>query len=105
MTPETQSQIQQDIRMFRGVATLLAIIIVLSTIFFHMIEGWKWLDSFYFSVVTVATVGYGDFAPKTDPGKIGAIVVVVLGIGAFATFASLLLKRQGQIREKRRHKD
>lgn len=41
-----------------------------STAFYHFAEGWTWLDSIYFSIVTLATVGYGDLAPKTTGGKI-----------------------------------
>ncbi len=82
------------VKAFRVVAILLVILLSLSTLFFHKVEGWKWLDSIYYSVVTIATVGYGDFTPQTDLGKIGAMVLIVIGIGLFATFANLLLKRR-----------
>ena len=41
------------------------------------------LDSAYFSVVTIATVGYGDFAPKTALGKAFTIAYIFAGIGVF----------------------
>ena len=56
------------------------------TIVFHFAEGWKWLDSFYFSVITLATVGYGDFTPHTDVGKIFVIFYIISGIGIFLAF-------------------
>lgn len=82
------------VRAFRVVAVLLIILLSFSTLFFHEVEGWKWLDSVYFSIVTIATVGYGDFTPQTDLGKVGAMILIVIGIGLFATFANLLLKRR-----------
>ena len=49
--------------------TTFFVILVGSTIY-HYLENWSWVDAIYFSVVTLTTVGFGDFAPKTDGGKI-----------------------------------
>ena len=54
-------------------------------------EGWDWLDSLYFCVVTMATVGYGDFHPITPLGKILAMIFIVLGLGVLVGFAQQLL--------------
>jgi voltage-gated potassium channel Kch len=104
MNQETQSQIAQDIHMFRTIAAVIFALLVVSATFFHTVEKWDWLDSVYFTVVTMATVGYGDFTPHTDAGKIGAMVLIVIGIGLFGTFASLLIKRQTQIRQAKKQK-
>lgn len=37
-----------------------AVVIIIAVIFFHFYEKLSWIDSLYFVVVTVATVGYGD---------------------------------------------
>lgn len=58
---------------FRGVLILASGMIFLGAVFYHQVEGWSYLDSFYFCVVTLATVGYGDFTPKTVEGKIFTI--------------------------------
>lgn len=40
------------------------------------------LDSFFFTLVTVTTIGYGNITPKTFAGKILDIAVIFLGVGA-----------------------
>ena len=37
---------------------------------YHVVEGWSLFDSFYFVVVTVTTIGYGDFVPRSFEGKL-----------------------------------
>lgn len=48
-----------------------------------LVEGWSFLDAVYFSVVTMATVGYGDIHPVTSAGKIMVMVLIISGVGAF----------------------
>ncbi|MBP7820846.1 two pore domain potassium channel family protein [Candidatus Saccharibacteria bacterium] len=90
----TQEELASQVKPFGIVLFFLVLLVVLSTIFFHEVEGWDYLNSYYFTIVTVATVGYGDFTPKTDIGKIGATVLIIIGIGLFSTFVSLLVKRR-----------
>lgn len=44
------------------------------------------LDSVYWAVVTIATVGYGDMHPVTDGGKIVSMILIFTGVGIFASF-------------------
>jgi len=59
-------------------------IVALGTVFFHVVEGWTWLDSYFFTVVTISTVGYGSLVPATALGKIGTTVFIFIGLGVFA---------------------
>lgn len=64
-----------------GVALIIFIIIILiGGIIYSNLEGWSYIDSIYFSAVTITTLGYGDFAPQTDIGKIFTILFSVSGI-------------------------
>ena len=66
------------------------IMILFGTVTYHFLEGWSWVDSVYFSVVTLTTVGFGDFAPQTDAGKIFTIFYIVMGIGMILGFINTL---------------
>jgi voltage-gated potassium channel Kch len=72
----------------QGVMTLAFALILLATVFYWLVEGWSLLDSAYFSVVTIATVGFGDFAPQTGIGKLFTIAYVFCGIGIFVAAVS-----------------
>jgi voltage-gated potassium channel len=47
-------------------------------------------DAAWWGVVTVSTVGYGDLVPVTPTGRVLAVVLMVVGIGLFATFAGAI---------------
>jgi voltage-gated potassium channel len=74
----------------QGAAMLACAMIGVATIFYTLVEGWSLLDSAYFSVVTIATVGYGDFVPQTVLGKLFTIVYVFSGIGIFVAAVTAL---------------
>jgi hypothetical protein len=63
-----------------------------------VIENLSFIDAFYFTIVTVATVGYGDIYPITTAGKIFCIFLIIVGIGTFLTlltnFAQWLVQQQ-----------
>lgn len=66
------------------ILTLLAALVGAGTVFFHIVEGWSLLDSYFFTVVTLSTVGYGSLVPVTVLGKLGTTVLIFSGIGVFA---------------------
>ena len=47
-------------------------------------------DAMWWVVVTMATVGYGDLYPVTDYGRLVGLLVMVTGVGVFATFAGFI---------------
>ena len=63
---------------------ILGLVIAAGTFGFWIVEDriTTLLDSFFFVLVTVTTVGYGDVTPQTLPGKIIGIVVILLGVGS-----------------------
>ena len=79
---------------YRSILVWVIILLVIGTIFYNQVEGWEILDSLYFSVVTLSTVGYGDFAPDTAAGKVFAIVYMLVGLGLLTAFVSMLAKQR-----------
>ena len=66
-----------------GAVAAIAILILLGTFVYHLLEDWSYLDSAYFTVVTLATIGYGDLAPTHEVSKLFTIFFIVSGVGAF----------------------
>jgi hypothetical protein len=90
MFPGLRSMLREPegrILVFLSIGTIL-----FGTVAYAAIEGWGLLDALYFSVVTLATVGFGDLHPTTDLGKVFTVGYIVFGIGIIAGFASELTK-------------
>ncbi|MFH1624303.1 MAG: potassium channel family protein [Pseudomonadota bacterium] len=82
------------------VVAFLAVMVIV-TVGFMVIEGLSLTDSIYFSIVTVATVGYGDILPATQWGKILAIFLIVMGTGTFLGVVANVTEMMLNKREKR----
>lgn len=85
---------------FRYLLSLVALVLASGTVFYRFVEGWRWLDSLYFSLVTLATVGFGDLSPKTDFGKVFTMIYILVGLGLLAAFVTALGQRLLQSRER-----
>jgi hydrogenase/urease accessory protein HupE len=75
---------------FRALAFLLVVAIAVGAVFFKVAEGWSWLDSAYFSVVSMTTVGDANMAPSSGLSKVFTMVYSIAGIGLMLAFVSRL---------------
>jgi voltage-gated potassium channel Kch len=77
-----------------------AALVVTGTIFYWRFEDWTIIQSLYFSIVTLTTVGYGDFAPTTAGTQIFTIFYILTGIGVFvallASVAEKYIEQKGE---------
>jgi hypothetical protein len=70
-------------------------LLAVGTVVYRLLEDWSWVDSMYFSVVAVTTVGFGDLTPSTDASKLFTIVYILSGITIITTFLRLRMSRRG----------
>jgi voltage-gated potassium channel len=63
--------------------TILAAVVIVGVLGLIALEGFTPLDSVYFIIVTIATVGYGDIHPVTPAGKILVVLIIITGVGCF----------------------
>ncbi|MDE2449461.1 MAG: NAD-binding protein [Gammaproteobacteria bacterium] len=101
-------------------ATLFALVGVLVTLGYGVIGSYllgngftpnitNFIDAVYFTVITMATVGYGDITPRTADARLFTISLVVLGLAVFATslpaiVAPLIDNRMMKLLQPRRRK-
>jgi voltage-gated potassium channel len=87
---------------------LLFSILFLGSLSFSLIEGVSLVDAFYFILVTVSTVGFGDISPKTELGKILVLVIIVGGVGTFvrvlAGFSEMVFNRKNELRRQQKQR-
>lgn len=87
---------------FRTLAILVIFLLVGGTFFYQQAQGWTILDSLYFCVMTISTIGYGDLVPTTPLSKMFTIAYTILGIGLFASFVGKLVALRLDHHKKRR---
>ena len=63
-------------------------LVLSGTIFYWRFEDWTFVQSLYFSVVTLATVGYGDLTPTSDGTRIFTIIYILTGLGVLVALGS-----------------
>jgi hypothetical protein len=77
---------------------VLLAVLMLGIFGLMIIEDLSLADALYFTIVTVATVGYGDIHPATLAGKILAVVLIITGVGTFlgvvANATEIMLNRR-----------
>jgi len=81
----------------RNAIIALGIAIIFGTVGFRLIEGWSFIDSFYVTVQTLTTVGYGDLPPRSPVGRGFAILVMLVGVGGVALAASTIVQSVVQL--------
>lgn len=74
------SRIQFRLQIY--VITLVSVVVI-GMIGLMVLENLSPLDTLYFIIVTIATVGFGDIHPVTPAGKILVMFIILAGVGCF----------------------
>ena len=61
---------------------LITMLLLTGTFVYSAVEGWTPLEALYATVITITTVGYGDYSPKTFVGRVFSIGFTLSAIGA-----------------------
>lgn len=87
--------LENPLRRFQLSLLSLAVLIGLSTVAYIAIEGLTPVDALYMTIITIATVGYGEVRPLSDVGRIFTMVLIILGVAistaAISNAISILL--------------
>jgi hypothetical protein len=86
----------------RALLGLTVVVIAGGTAFYALQEGWSVVDALYFTVMTLATVGYGDLVPTSDVAKLFTVVYTLIGIGLLASTIAALAAAAIDARHERR---
>jgi len=71
------------------------------TLFYHHAEGWNYIDSFYFTGITLLTIGYGDLHPSMPFTKIITVIAGFMSIGLVLYSATLIVRSERDYVEKK----
>jgi voltage-gated potassium channel len=88
---------------FKVYSILFSAVVIGGTAGIMAAEDFSFLNAFYFMIVTMATVGYGDVHPVTPAGKILTILIIITGVGTFVGAIAnatefMLVRRDMQVR-------
>ncbi len=76
---------------------LLTIVLTVGLVFigtggYMYIEGWPFDDALYMTIITMATVGYGEVHQVSDTGRAFTMFLIVMGVGYFMYVVGLIVQ-------------
>ncbi len=83
---------------------LLAIVVVLGTIGYMLIEGVGLFDALYMVAITVSTVGFQEEFPLSAAGKVWTVLIIGMGIGVVLYTAAASIEYLVDLGEGRRRR-
>lgn len=81
---------------YRILAGSAATLLATGTVVFRLLEDWSWVDSLYFTVIALTTVGFGDLTPTTDAAKLFTVVYILSGIAIITAYLDARLKKHSR---------
>ncbi len=75
------------------ISVVLSIVLMAGgSIGYMIIEGWSFMDAFYMTIITMATVGYGEVHEVSFGGRMFTVVLILLGVGYFLYVAGNIIQ-------------
>ncbi|MFT5219788.1 MAG: voltage-gated potassium channel [Gammaproteobacteria bacterium] len=103
--------ISKEIRSIAAAMLMMVFLIIIAASLMYSLENeaqpeafGNMMQSLWWAVVTMTTIGYGDVTPITTLGKMVATVIMLIGVGLVALPAGMLAARFGdELRERKRN--
>lgn len=90
---------QEKTKLYVAASSIL-VLLLMGTLFYHNTEKWSYIDSFYFTSITVTTIGYGDFHPTTTVSKLGTVALAFIGVAIVLYSLTIIASSYFEQREK-----
>ncbi|KAL3700339.1 hypothetical protein R1sor_018361 [Riccia sorocarpa] len=88
------------LKVFLAVSTVLGSVAV-GAFFLHFVEKLQWIDSFYVTIISITTVGYGDYSFQTKWGRLlAALWLLFCTLGVARAF---LFLAEARVQKRERH--
>ncbi len=58
--------------------------LIVGTLGYSSLEGWSWFDSFYMTIITITSIGFGEVHELSSAGRAFTIFVIFVGFGVVA---------------------
>jgi voltage-gated potassium channel len=84
------SKFQTFLIEFFAIVSIVILLFGIGTVAYHNMENWTYTDSFYFTGVTLTTIGYGDLHPTTNFSKIFTVFFAFCGIGVVLLMITII---------------
>jgi hypothetical protein len=89
---ESTEELARESAIYRYLAGAATLLVATGTVAYRLLEDWSWVDSLYFSVVAVTTVGFGDITPSNDASKLFTVAYILVGISLIAAYLNVRMK-------------
>ncbi len=74
------------------IVVVVAIFLIGTLGYYYIEDGWTLLDAFYMVVISITTVGFGEIHNLSPAGRMFTVVLIFVGLGVAATFATQLAR-------------
>jgi voltage-gated potassium channel len=84
-----------------GVYVGLPAVVLVGSLGYWLIEGWPLFDSFYMTIITLTTIGYGEIHNLSDTGRLFTLLLIFAGVGivGYSAVAGTRFIVEGEIRD------
>jgi voltage-gated potassium channel len=73
-----------SIKSIRTAFSLVLLSVLIGVAGFRLIEHFSWTDSFFMSIITISTVGFGEVQELSEHGRLFTSILILFNVGLYA---------------------